>query len=272
MLKNNQGFTMIELLIAMVIGIILLWGVTTTFVGSVQTSAAAVRQAQFDQEMRSTMSIITRDLKRAGYSKNATDDIGTGTNTNAFITTVSGTTSEPLQIWDSISANVPISMYATPAPGYTSAGQGKCVTFAYDQNQATPAGDGALDVGSADFRGFRQNGTKVQMRTSGGTAGSITASCNEGGDVWSDMTTAAVNVTQLSFSWVDYTDTNDPTSTPTVVPTPAVVSTYSRDHSAITQRVIRVVFSATSTGDPNLSRTLIEDVKVRNYVYDPNGR
>lgn len=250
---KSAGYTIIELLVAIGIGVVIMFGVSTTFIGSLKTSATAVRTAQFDQEMRAAMGLMARDIKRAGYYVNAVNDVGKGTNTNTFITTVTGQTSEPMRIWSDITAG-------GVARAANSASTGTCITFAYDQ--AGTYGDGTLSLNSSDMRGFRLSNNTLQMRTSGGGS-APSANCNVGS--WTSVMSPDVNVTALTFNWVDYTNSVEPTATglPVGVPRP--------DHTKVLGRVVHIFMTANSIKEPTLTRTFEADVKVRNNVYDPTG-
>lgn len=253
-MRRFNGYTLIELLIALSIGVVVLAGLTNILVGSIRTSATAIRTSEFNQEIRNMMNIIIRDVKRAGYSKNAVNDLGAGKNTNAFITTVPASNSEPLTIWTNISSK------ALPIVSTDIDTAGSCITFAYDQ--AGTVGDGVLTLKTDDFRGFRlSNDNAVQSRIAGSTQ-APSPSCGVG--LWQDMTSPDINVTNFTFQWLDYTNMNDPTST-------TIPAQYVRDHAVISQRVIRVTLSANSKSEPTLARTLQADIRVRNNLYNPDG-
>jgi len=64
MIKNNKGFTLIELMIALVIGGILILGITSTYSsidGTIQTSKD-LENAQ--EVIRYTSQVFTRSLKQ----------------------------------------------------------------------------------------------------------------------------------------------------------------------------------------------------------------
>ena len=64
MIKNNKGFTLIELMIALVIGGILILGVTSTY-SSIQASIQTSKDLENAQEViRYTSQVFTRSLKQ----------------------------------------------------------------------------------------------------------------------------------------------------------------------------------------------------------------
>lgn len=250
-MNKYKGYTLVELLVALAIGVVIMFGVTTTFVGSLKTSTASIHQAQFGQEMRATMNLITKDIKRAGYSKTATNDVGYNTFTNDFLKTVTG---EVLRLWSGVTGTTEIPL--------TSSTLGTCVTYAYDIDE-----DGAIDT--TERLGFKFNATSgtVQKRTA---AASNALDCTQG--TWATLTSSDLVVEELSFKWIDFTNLTDvPSSTPATSPSGCVGTPTSGDNTKIAVRVVRVTFTATSAKDSTLTRTFVDDVKMRNNGYDPCG-
>lgn len=65
--KYNSGFTLVELMVAMVI--MLFVGVVTIFLsaGVFQANTKSIHMIQLTQEMRSAIQLISRDIRRSGY-------------------------------------------------------------------------------------------------------------------------------------------------------------------------------------------------------------
>ena len=66
-LKNQKGFSLIELMIALVIGLILIAGVLQVFVGSTVTYSMQSGLSKIQENGRFAMSFLSRDLRQAGY-------------------------------------------------------------------------------------------------------------------------------------------------------------------------------------------------------------
>lgn len=77
MKKNQQGLTLIEMMIAMVIGLLVVGVVITMFVTNVRSNRDNVSMIRLNQELRGAMTFISNELKRSGYSADPTN--------NAFI-------------------------------------------------------------------------------------------------------------------------------------------------------------------------------------------
>ncbi|MEO6065786.1 MAG: prepilin-type N-terminal cleavage/methylation domain-containing protein [Lysobacterales bacterium] len=76
--RRVSGFSLIELMIAMAVGLVVIAGVvsfTVSTVGSVGRNIGATRVMQ---ELRGAMSVMTREIKRSGYDRDALDGIARG--------------------------------------------------------------------------------------------------------------------------------------------------------------------------------------------------
>lgn len=71
--KQQQGITLIEMMIAMVLGLLVMGSIIAIFVNNVKTSSENIRMIRLNQELRGTMTFISDELKRAGYSGDATN-------------------------------------------------------------------------------------------------------------------------------------------------------------------------------------------------------
>ncbi len=73
MKKRQQGITLIEMMIAMIIGLIISAGVISIFVSNVKSSNENIRMVRLNQELRGVMTFISDEIKRAGYSADTTN-------------------------------------------------------------------------------------------------------------------------------------------------------------------------------------------------------
>jgi type IV pilus assembly protein PilW len=65
--RRQRGLSLVELMVAMLIGLILLFGVTQVYVSSKRSANAQEDLARMQENGRFAMDLITRDLRRAGY-------------------------------------------------------------------------------------------------------------------------------------------------------------------------------------------------------------
>ncbi|MGX5833129.1 PilW family protein [Aeromonas piscicola] len=91
---NARGFTLVEWLIAMVIGIFLLGGVLSVFVASRATTEDVFDQSELQENGRLAMRLVTQDLRWAGFWGDYTGmpmqrDVGVSLSTGAVVSTTS---------------------------------------------------------------------------------------------------------------------------------------------------------------------------------------
>jgi type IV pilus assembly protein PilW len=68
MLNRISGFTLVELMIAMTISVVLIGGVIQTFLGSKQAYRLQESQARMQENARFIFSVLSHDIRQAGYS------------------------------------------------------------------------------------------------------------------------------------------------------------------------------------------------------------
>lgn len=164
--NRSRGFTLIELMVALVLGLVVVGGVMGVFMSTYQANAQNIKSVRLNEEMRAVMSLISRDIRRAGTRDLAWQPSLLGSanlfanNVNWVLTRYDGT--------------VPVN---------------SCALFAYDT-------DGNDSVDTVDRRGYRlrRQGTlqSVEMRRTG-------TACNGAG--WEKITDENVmNVLNLNFT------------------------------------------------------------------------
>lgn len=131
MRPRQRGFTLIEILVGLTIGLVLLLGLATFLANSLVGNAGSRNMAMVNQQLRSAMTLMARDLRRAGYrgSPNFT--------TGALASVGAGAT------------------YSNPFAALSPNASGNCILFAYDANSS-----GAIDTaapGKPEYYGFRLN-------------------------------------------------------------------------------------------------------------------
>ena len=130
----NKGFTLIELMISIVIGMLILSAVLTMFTGMLRSNNDNLKAIRLNQDLRATMSIISRNIRRSGSNRSAAANSVTTPPTN------------PFQLL-AISSN-------------QSGTANKCITFSYD-----------ADDGLNELYGYRFDNTNSEVESrSGGAA------------------------------------------------------------------------------------------------------
>jgi type IV pilus assembly protein PilW len=102
--REESGFSLPELLVAMAIGSIVIALIATTFWSQTQTSVTQQTMVQMQQNVRAAMFFMQRDIMMAGYSENAAAPSG-ATITNADSTQLEFTFAEPINEEDNIDNN-----------------------------------------------------------------------------------------------------------------------------------------------------------------------
>lgn len=74
--KNNQGFSLIELMVAMVLGLMLSAGIFTVFSGNRQSSDLTTTMADMQENARFALNQLSSDIRMAGFQ--GCNDIGRG--------------------------------------------------------------------------------------------------------------------------------------------------------------------------------------------------
>ncbi|WP_028455482.1 PilW family protein [Chitinilyticum litopenaei] len=63
----NHGFTLIEILVALAIGMLVIGAAYSYFLSTLRTSSALVAQSRLQQEVRLAAELMQRDIRRAAY-------------------------------------------------------------------------------------------------------------------------------------------------------------------------------------------------------------
>ena len=149
-MQKSLGFSLVELMIAMVAGLIVSGAVVTFTLSSMKSNSDYVLSTRLTQELRNSMDLITRDLRRAGYDESALGNLATG-NAAAF--------SRLRLCNDSGACNS-----ATTTGTVLVTAPITCAIYAYDRANGTP---GAIDQSNGEVRGVRLRQRTVNGRTVG---------------------------------------------------------------------------------------------------------
>lgn len=157
--SGHAGFSLIELMVALVAGLIVIGAVLSFVVTTVRSNTQTTQATRVMQELRTSMGLISRELRRAGYNQNAIDSVGTNSTSTVFT---------------AITTNL----------------ADDCIVVAYDRG-GTP---GSVDVGeSRGFRRIVRNGVGLLQASLESSA----ASCASGS--WVDLTDPqTLNITAFS--------------------------------------------------------------------------
>jgi prepilin peptidase dependent protein B len=166
---RQRGFSLVELMIAMALGLGSLSVIASVIGYGIGTNAKLLANSRLSEEINAIGSLITRDVKRAGYNGDTT----------ALVT-------DPTASPSAFAHSVVVSQHPDEVPN-------SCIVFAYDRNS-----NGVLDTaGTNENYGFRLRNGAVEIRMAG-------AGCTDVG--WQNLTdTDMVSITGLNFNLTETT-------------------------------------------------------------------
>jgi prepilin-type N-terminal cleavage/methylation domain-containing protein len=150
----SSGFTLVEMMVALVAGLIVSAAVIAFALSSMKSNGEYVQSTRLTQELRNTLDLVTRDLSRAGYNDNSLK----------FVSLPSDSPFAPVFVKD-------VTPFVTSGTSstYANADVDGCVLYAYDRtfpigyatNAACDATDGCgtagvVDQDNGEIRGLRR--------------------------------------------------------------------------------------------------------------------
>jgi len=245
--RASRGFGLIELMVAIVIGLIVVGGVTSIVVATLRTNTDSSRMTRLTQDLRASMGLLQRELRAAGYDRDSALLFGSGYQT---CTSASSTSETP----DPCNAFINLRFFNAsgteldPGAGIGTGNPAVCVIYGYD-SRGSGSGDPPDGLPqSAEYRGFRLNDNTgaLEMKTSGAFDD---ATCDEG--TWEQLTDPNF-VTIDDFSII----------TPGGAPLPTVNDSSGNPILTVREMVADVQGHVAS--DAAMSRELEQSVRVRN--------
>ena len=240
-------------MVGSVVGMIVVSAAITVYLTTVSTNASVLREIKLNQEVRTIMSIMVSDLRRAGYWNGA----------------AAGNINNPFTVRDA----------ATPAndTDITILNNGTCVLYTYDATY-----QGTNDAGSADatgdpgtdYFGFRLNGSDIQMRSGGAN----TSDCTDGNwQTLNDDNTISIDTLTFSTEGSQCLNPADDdrvwqlAAGAIVAPCDCTDTTVCANYAAPTSgdllvgtRRIAITIEASHVSDPTATVEYLQRVKVRN--------
>jgi prepilin peptidase dependent protein B len=147
--QKQKGMNLIELMIALVLGILVSTAAITVYVNNMKTQTANIQLMRLNQDLRAITDLMVRDIRRSGFA-----------------------TSNPENNFNCLKSN-PFNKIGLFTSGTALAGA-SCIVFAY--NIDDDLSSNICTIESTDRTGFRVSNGAVQMKVSGGTE----ATCETG--------------------------------------------------------------------------------------------
>lgn len=160
---RGRGFSLVELMVAITLGLFILAGITAFYAEVVRSNAAVLKTAHLQQTLWSLMTVMADDLRRAGYWSRAELALD-GATVNGFA---------PVHVVDD-----------------------SCILYSYDEDKDDA--DGAPDP--EDQHGFRLADGRIQIKTSDNTCGAATCTDCDSGTWWLLTDPQSIRITALAFT------------------------------------------------------------------------
>ena len=229
-MPRSRGFSLIELMIALVAGLIVSYAVVAFAMASMKSNAEYVQSTKLTQSLRNSLDLIVRDLRRAGYDELALTRLAGG-NTNSNV------------------GNSPFTKVllnnSNPSPT-----NGSCILYAYDRTGGT---GGTLEKANGEIRGLRR--VQVTPTNTGFQVGVIEYAVSNATDTKPSCTDATAVYTTYpptcNGNWCPLTDASTVNIRAfQITQTAAQVGT---DPTAVAIRNMRVELAGRLVGDDTVS-------------------
>lgn len=129
-MKKQIGFTLIEIMIALLLGLIVIGATISIYIATLSSSNSTIRSSRLNHDLDSVMTLMLNDIRRAGYWAGASDEVNTN---NPFTNTATNA---------SILEN------------------NTCILYSYDA-------DADSTVDNNEYYGFKLQNNTIMMRLSG---------------------------------------------------------------------------------------------------------
>lgn len=135
---RNAGFSMVELMVGLVAGMVVLGAMLAFTVSSVRANSEFVMAARLTQELRTISQYISEELRRAGYDEAAMDYVAS-------------------------SSAIEFSEFSPLLVDTATAGS-HCIVYAYDRSPGNP---GQIDLANQEIRAIRRATATIGGETVG---------------------------------------------------------------------------------------------------------
>ena len=240
--RRQAGFSLVEMMVALVAGMIVVAAVIAFMMSSFSSNADYVRSTRLTQELRNTLDLMVRDLQRAGYDDNALLYLG-NRNTSPF---------SPILV------------------------NGSCIIYAYDRSNpngtTTVTGTpGGLDLDNGEVRGLRlstvtnANGQSVGVIEYAVSDGTTRPACNGGTGTYSSLPAEC----HATSTWCPLSDASTiDIDTFTIT---NVVNSATGSGNTMGMRRIDLTLVGRLAGATDFDRTVRSSIKVRSDCVRTTG-
>lgn len=240
-MKKLLGFSLIELMISLVVGLIVVAATISIYIATVRSSADTIRATRLNHDLESVMTLMINDIRRSGYWGGA--------------------------LMEADSRNNPFTAATTNIQIHG----GNCILYTYDAD-----GSGIVDVNATTGRmpeqyGFKLDGTTIRIRKSGTTTAS--GGCGTTNQEWEEFIDGSqLTITALQFNFEDIASPDLPatsrcinisTAPPTITNATNCTPTAS-GNNLVQKRIVNIVLAGRLTSDPTVTKSVNGTVEIRN--------
>lgn len=179
--KKSLGMSLVELMIAMAIGLVVIGSVLAFTLSSLTSNTEYVQATRLSQELRNSMDFVSRELRRSGYDQDIGSKIARFTTSNLAISPFA-------RVFTTNDAN---------SDGTVGDG---CVIYAYDRTGGT---NGTVDLANGEIRALRLatrsvDGLDVGVLEMAESSAGLTPSCAAAGPNYTNYPPSRNNTTSWS--------------------------------------------------------------------------
>lgn len=222
----QQGLTLVELLVGIVVGLVVLSAAGGAMISYVKSHNDNQKILNLNQNMRGVMDIMGRDIRRAGYMTSQINDLS-ALKENPFFKEMCD-----LRICD--------------VAGYS----GSCISFSYDINgdSLVTGSDNKKPNEKNEIFGFRLNNKVLEIKKSG------KSTCENADFQYEGLSDKDISIDKLIFqiNGANGLNVDDPTKT------------CKDDSNCLYVRSVSIELTASLKEDSNIKQTLVQTVKIRN--------
>lgn len=251
-MKKQTGYTLIEIMIALILGLIVLGAAINIYIATVGSSSNIIKSARLNHDLESVMALMVNDIKRSGYWGGA--NVAADSRVNTFT---------------AAATNIQIHTISTTDD---------CILYSYDGGSGSTGGvpHGGNGIADADeYYGFKLENNSIKIRTTGTTtdiAGCAVA--NQNWEEFIDNNQLTITALQFSFAPIDIASTAlnpdlPATSrclniTTNAVTNAAACAGATAGDNLVEKRLVNIQLTGRVTSDSTVTKTLNGTVEVRN--------
>jgi len=260
LMKQNKGFTLIEIMIALMLGLIIIGATLNIYISTIRSSADISNSARLNYDLDSAAQLMLNDIRRAGYWGGAISD--SDANVNPF---TNG------------NANIQISDY-TDADGVLHSDG--CIFYTYDSDNSDSLTEApTLPTNLNSYYGFRFDRNSIWVRSSVTAAERTANTVGCGNGNWNQIINEQqISVTALTFDnsnsqcsnvttsevYVDVTVPIDTSCAAAIAAAAGVTGKVSSGDTAVETQQIDILLQGNVVGDVAVTKSLTAIVKIRN--------